>query len=504
MTRIVHLCCAVALLALAVSAAPAVAQERAGEAIGSDDGQLARLEARLQAQQEYLDQLEAQVAAVSQEDADQTREEMMRQQIREVLDEQGFRESLMPSMLQAGYDKGFFIRSSDDKFLMKVNGYVQFRWTHCDTSSRNRYLQPRLERDDRTGFDLQRVRLRFSGHAYSKDLTYLMEMRSGAGTGYDTRLFYSWVNYRFADELQFKAGMFKIAATRAQMISWSNQQFVERPMTDTAFSLGRGLGVRFWGRLFDKRLDWYLDVVNALGSPDNRTITTDGARELDNNPAIVFHAIWHALGENPGDLMKSQSDIAFHETPALDLGIHYAFNDDAGDARTLRIPFRRFSPMPGAYGQTTSNGLQLNQLGVDAAFQWQGFSATAEYMWRFIDPRRAGRTPFTPYWLLTGDGSDSSYHGGYLQVGYFLPIPGLEKKIEVAGRVGGVSGIGPGGDEGSWEYAGGLNYFIDGHKIKLQTDVTKIYESPVRTGSGSIPNVNDDVLVWRIQLQVKF
>ena len=85
-----------------------------------------------------------------------------------------------------------------------------------------------------------------------------------------------------------------------------------------------------------------------------------------------------------------------------------------------------------------------------------------------------------------------------------LPLPGaLSRKIEVVGRVGGVASVGP-GSEGSWEYAGGLNYYIRGHAVKLQTDITKIYESTISSGTSSLANVNDDALIWRVQLQVAF
>ncbi|MGD8452400.1 MAG: porin [Phycisphaerae bacterium] len=471
---------------------------------GADIGErVQRLQAQAAEQQAHIDGLQAQLVAAEAQDAEAGRSDVIRQQIREILSEQEFRESLMPSMLQAGYDKDFFIRSTDDKFLMNIRGRMQFRWVHVGTRSRNHYLNPRLERDDRTGFDIERIRLQLTGHVYTPDLTYHMQFRAGESAGYDLGIRYVWLNYRFADALQFQAGIFKPASTRQTMLSDSCLQFVDRTMSDAVFGLGTGLGVRFWGRLFDKRLDWYFDVMNSMGDYRGRTITTDGARELDNNPALFFHAIWHALGENPGDLMKSQSDIAFHESPALDLGIHYAFNDDAGDTRTLRIPFHRSKPEGGGYGVTNSNGMQIHQMGVDAAFQWQGFSATAEYTWRFQDVRRAWRTPYAPYWLLTGDDSTSDYHGGYLQVGYFLPIPGLERKVEAVARVGGVSSIGP-GSEGSWEYGAGLNYYIQGHRVKLQTDVIKIYESPVRSSAASLANVNDDALMWRMQLQVTF
>ncbi|MFH1747671.1 MAG: porin [Planctomycetota bacterium] len=468
----------------------------------ADSQELARLETQLRVQQHEIDLLEQQLAGAQERDPDATRAEMMRQQIREILGEQEFRESLMPSVLQAGYDKGFFIRSGDDKFLMKINGQVQFRWTHYDVQSRNHYLLPRLERDDRTGFDMQRVRLTFSGHAYSPDLTYYVQLRTGVGTGYDTRLRDGYINYRFRDEFQFRAGMFKIAATQSHLTSSGDLQLVDRPMVDAVFGLSRGMGVRFWGKLFDKRLEYFVDVMNSFNGAGNRTITGDPA-ELDGNPGLAFRLLWHALGENPGKDLKVESDIEFHESPALDFAFNYAFNDDAGDSQTTEIPFPRRSTLPGGFGLTTTNGLQINQFGLATAFKWRGFSARGEYILRLVDPRRAGRTPFAPWWLLTGDDSTTAQHGAYVQMGYFLPIPGMERKIEAVARVGGISALAE-SRACAWEYSAGVNYFIHEDNVKLQADVTKVTEAPISGNSVSLANVNDQPLIFRVQLQVKF
>ena len=83
-----------------------------------------------------------------------------------------------------------------------------------------------------------------------------------------------------------------------------------------------------------------------------------------------------------------------------------------------------------------------------------GFSAAAEYILRILDVREGREAPFASLYLLTGDDSTNVQHGAYVQCGYFLPIPGMEKKLEVVARVGGISAL-SGGQEGSWEYAGG-------------------------------------------------
>lgn len=478
----------------------------AGDAATSDKGkQVDRLEALLQAQQQQISQLEKQVSAFSTQDQELQRVDAMKQQIREVLSEREFRESLMPSVTQAGYDNGFYIGSSSGDFFLRINGRVQFRFTHAGIQSRNHYLRPRLQRDDRTGFDVQRLRITFSGHTYSKDLTYHIQLRSEAPEAYNTVAHYAWANYRFSDEFQVKAGIFRLASTREQTTSSANLQFVDRSMTDAVFGLGIGLGVRIWGQLFDKTVDYYFDVVNSLNSPGNRTITPDPA-EHDNNPAIVLRLVCHALGEEYGEDFEHQADLEFHQSPAWDFGFHYAFNEDDGDLRTTRIPFpanRRFLGSTGGFGLTTTNGLQINQFGLDTAFKYMGFSATGQYVLRIVDPRNANSRPFTPWSRLTGDGSTTVQHGGLVQVGYFLPIPGHENQFEAVARVDGISAL-ANDQEGSWEYAAGINYYIKGDKVKLQADVAKIFEAPISSSASTLPNVNDDILMFRVQLQVSF
>jgi hypothetical protein len=482
-----------------------------GAALAADAANVDELRAQLEAQQVQIDALQQQLTSAAAQDMNQARTQDLKQQIREVLSEREFRESLMTSTLQAGYDNGFFIRSTDDKFKIQFNALMQMRFTHYSSRPDNRYLLPGFRRHDRTGFDAQRIEFAISGHAYTKDLTYSIELEMDAGSGYNTQLSYAWANYRIMDEFQIRAGLMRIANMRSNVASVGTYQLVDQPLADAVFGLGDGAGIRFWGELMEGKGAYYLDIVNSLGSSRTRTITNDEVlytQGHDNNPAVAFRTVWAIMGGtclNPDDEPEftTPCDMAVHTEPALNLGFHYAFNEDWHDG-TLAIPFARQSFFrPGGFGLTSSDGLQIHQAGADLGFKYQGFSATAEYVMRLIDVRSAAHAPYTPLFLLTGDGSTMISHGGYLQCGYFLPIPGRERKFEVVGRVGGIY-AGHGGVEGTWEYAGGLNYYIDGHNVKLQTDVTKITELPVSSSDHSYANVNDDALIWRVQLQVAF
>ena len=138
---------------------------------------IAQLEERLRMQQERVAALEAALEESREEDLATARAEALRAQVREILAEQEFRAALCPPTTAAGYDRGFVIRGTDEKFLLRINGRIQARWTCYQTRDRNRYLLPRVRRDDRAGVDLQRIRLTFSGHAYSPDLTYRLDIR---------------------------------------------------------------------------------------------------------------------------------------------------------------------------------------------------------------------------------------------------------------------------------------------------------------------------------------
>jgi len=470
---------------------------------GDDPAQqrIARLEARLKIQQQRIAALKAALEESRAQDLATARAEALRAQVREVFGEQEFREALCPSTTTAGYDRGFVIRSSDESFLLRVNGRIQPRWTYYQTRPENRYLAPRFRRDDRAGFDVQRIRLTFSGRAHDPDLTYRIDLRMDAPGGYNAGIQTAWVNYRVADELQIKLGVFKMVSTRAQMIEDGNLQFVDRAVEDAVFQFDRGLGVRFWGSLFGKRVDYYLDVVNSFNSFSTATITPDPA-EMDNNPGIVFHVLWHVLSERPGQDFAWQADHELHEYPALDLGFQYAFNNDAGDQRTTRIPFPRPDPHGrGGFGLTSTNGLQIHQFGWDAMFKYRGFSASGEYVLRLVDPR--SELPLAPWTQLTGQRDTTAQHGAYVQCGYMLPIPGLERKLEIVGRVGGIAAV-ANGREGTWEYAGGVNWYFRGDDVKLQADVTKVSEVPITSSPHSLAEVNDDALIFRVQLQVAF
>jgi hypothetical protein len=235
-------------------------------------------------------------------------------------------------------------------------------------------------------------------------------------------------------------------------------------------------------------------VTNGWNDANDRFGRSDPVRELDQNPAITARAVWHALGQ----LGPGEPDLQYHQDPALDVGLSFGYMDDNGDFSDPGIAYSNpdfFRDGIGGYGFTNMRGTNVTQFGADSHFKWRGLAATWEYWLRIVDVSSA----IAPYFFATGDRDTFHQQGMQVQVGYFI----IPKRLEAAVRLGGVWDIGP-GSEAVWEYAGGVNYYFQGHNCKLSADVTKINELPVRASSPNFIDFNDDLTMFRVQLQVMF
>lgn len=472
-------------------------------ALASGSDRLTNLEARLAAQQARLQQLDAALTTAEAAPVRQLRDAALRDQIRSILSEAEFREALAPTLISAAYDNGFYIRSADDTFRLQINAYTQIRWTHYASQRTNNYLLPGFQRDDITGFDLQRLVIEFSGNAYEPALTYALGIAMDAVDNNAAGLDHAEISYAFNDAFAITAGFFGASSTRSNAIDPRNLAFVSRSMFDAVFGLGDGMGVRFSGALANSRFEYALDVINATADGEesavDSVINTDQA-PLDSNPALATRLVWHAVGDDPS-IFESESDIARTESPALDLGLHYVFNpNDNDNTTTTRIPVPiRDNNRVGPLALVPSTGLHMHQFGVDSAFRYRGFALNSEYALRVLNVRDR----LAPFARASSQRDTTVQHGGYVQVGYFLPIPNMPDRVELIGRISMVSAL-ANRQVTSWEYAAGANYYIHGENVKLQADIARIDNAPISANYHSLANVNDDILLFRMQLQVAF
>jgi phosphate-selective porin OprO/OprP len=401
--------------------------------------------------------------------------------------------------LNAGYDNGFFIRSGQD-FLLKINGLLQARYVgYCASNDvnydHNSTLYGTDVGNDRSGMEFNRIRLDFSGYAWDPNFTYRIELQ--ADDTDSVSIYYAWMNYKFADPAQLRIGLFKPPFGRQELTSNQKLLLVDRSMPNEVFNLGRSMGVMFHGSVLGKRLDYAASVTNGFRNNLDQVDNPDATNELDTNPAVAARVVWHALYEHLGNDFEGEPDLEYHKKPALDFGTSFAFNKNVGDQHNVTLPFSIPDAVrvgPGGYGLITdTEGTDITQWGADAAFKYLGFSMQAEYFLRMVN----SSTNTSDWFLATGDGGSTHQQGGYVQAGYFI----IPQKLELAARLGGIWDF---DNDNTWEYAGGVNYYIRGHNLKLQADVTRIYELPVHSAGREFMNQNDDATIFRVQLQAAF
>jgi hypothetical protein len=131
-----------------------------------------------------------------------------------------------------------------------------------------------------------------------------------------------------------------------------------------------------------------------------------------------------------GTYKMTESDIDYSETPNVGIGLAYALNRASIARQGGAVPA----------GVKTSNGT------FDLGLKYRGFSVQAAGM------------------ITRTHGGNAQTNWGYFgQTGYFI----VPKHFEVAARAGGI--ILPNAPN-QYEYTAALNYFINGHALKIQGD----------------------------------
>ncbi|MBP1753466.1 MAG: porin, partial [Geobacteraceae bacterium] len=88
-----------------------------------------------------------------------------------VITEADYKEVTKVKPIDYKLGKGFTFTSADEKFQLSLGGRMQFRYTFTDYDSD---WSP--SKGDASQWNAQRIRLVLGGYAYTKDLTYKMEI----------------------------------------------------------------------------------------------------------------------------------------------------------------------------------------------------------------------------------------------------------------------------------------------------------------------------------------
>jgi phosphate-selective porin OprO and OprP len=357
--------------------------------------------------------------------------------------------------------RGFTFTSEDENFQLSLGGRLQARYTFFDND----------DRQDVSQFRIQRMKVWFSGYAYTKDLTYLLQV-DAVNSDDDRFIDHAYLNYKFIPEAQLLAGQTKVPFGRQWLTSSGSQSFVDRAEASNFFRPGYDIGLKFYGKFADGLINYDLGGYNGRGQ---------GISSNDNNHSAALR-----VAVNPfGDMPYSEADFDITEKPLFSVGGNYYYNRVQVGTGQNNLNYDNNLGNIGMLSQLTpGNGFlfgektDLHLYGFDVAFKWMGFFATAEYLLSQAE----------------GEDSDSKIrsHGFFVQAGYFI----IPNNLEVAARYGYIDPHRSASNDLQSEVGGAVSYYFNKHNLKLQADVRNLHQQRA-TGA-------TDDMQYRLQAQIIF
>ena len=342
--------------------------------------------------------------------------------------------------------KGITVNAGE-RFSLNVRSRIQLRY------------QLHIPPADQTGerhldqiLSIGTARLWFSGHVYRPELTYMIQLAVAARDyrdGTTSPIYDAFLDWKVDRDFALRAGQFFVPFDRLRTVREFALQMADRPRPVIELTLDRDAGVMFYSDRFlgDRSpLAWRLGVFGG-GGPN----LVDGKKP---GVLVVGRLELRPLGPIDDD---SEGDLERRAKPALAIGTGLASNWNTNRLRSTTGP--RF------VGGTTD----YQHAAADLVFKWQGVALQAEYLWRnaSVDQIVSTGTDGMTLTEYTRSGT-----GWVLQASYTFDPP-----IEIVGRLSRLSAF-PGTDPRfiaevsavGQETAAGINYYFNGHRMKLQAD----------------------------------
>ena len=355
---------------------------------------------------------------------------------------------------------GFSVTSPDEKFMLNIGGLMMVRYMFADNDTAQ----------DVSQFSLKKGRVWFKGYAFTKDLEYRLQL-AFENSGNNKMLEYAYVKYNFMKEIQLAAGQSKPIFGRQNMSSVASLQFVDVAPVVSAFSPGYDLGAYASGKIMGGIINYDLSVSNGAGQTTARN---------SNNNAFLAHLQFNPLGY----VGWGEGDTGISKKPLVTIGSAFYMNTLARSGAGFETNNLGYaSTSKGWVGKNAAyfnaaEKVDINSVNIDAAFKWMGASLQAEYFWGQADGQITDNTVRA--------------QGYYAQAGYMI-LP----KLELAMR---YSYLDPNRDQANdsiTEILGGVSYYFNSHKLKLQADVGNIHTQKTSA-------LATDDMQYRVQVEVNF
>ncbi len=314
---------------------------------------------------------------------------------------------------------------------LNISNRMQIRFTHEDLDTNSATSKP-----ERDSFRLRRMKMKFDGWTYTKDLTYELQVNfsDSANVLEDANINYDLTKGKKA--VMIKAGQFKVPFGRQELTSSGSQQFVDRAAVSNTFARGRDIGVQLWGTPYAGKIDWRIGVFNGNG----RTV----ARNDNDNLQLDARLAWQPFGD------VKYSESGFEGTDRFLFAVAGEYEASVREVA--------------AAGTAVAHQNDQTITGFDVVAKYRGFSFYGELFDRENDRNKGF--------------SDFDDAGVILQAGYFI----VPNRLEIALRAAELDPNSNIDDNERTENGIAFNWFLNKHNHKLQADYRMI-EDKARASS---------------------
>ena len=329
-------------------------------------------------------------------------------------------------------------------------------------------------------FLVRRSRFKFDGWVVHPSIGYKMEFglsnndMSGANAFTKNSPRYildAVIKWKFAPGFELWAGQTKLPGNVERVISSANLQLVDRSLLNRKFNIDRDLGIQL--RHTTKLGGQFISKEKfAISQGEGRNIATgnEGGLQYTGRVELFPLGSFTKKGEYMG------SSTVREEKLKIMAAYTYDFNRDASKTRSNM----------GDYMFLTDGSLYQTNITtqfIDLVLKYEGFSLMAEYADRSATNPIAVELDGTETGDIVTVGSAIN-----MAVGYFI-----SEKTEVAGRYTALNYADVTGTSPVTMYTLGLNKFVVGHKLKVQSDI-----------SYSTKNGESDAIIFRTGFELHF
>ena len=305
----------------------------------------------------------------------------------------------------AGFKDGFFLRSSNRRFLLRLRGFLQGGYTARIYSGDVTYNGQEVGTDE-SSFDLRRARFELGGHVSSKILGYHLELNFGELD--PGPLLQAYGSMSFFPPLNLRFGKQKVPMGRQFMIHSAFQHFIDRSSVTQAFVPGWDTGLVIHGDVpILGSISYQLGIFNGAGS----------SALHDDNTDFLYAA--RVVYEPMGRVPLSEGD-SFTNEYRLSLGGSFFYNLARTD-RASRLGItdtKKAALLSDADGDGVTDNVGVYQMGAELTARLRLILWQSEFFYRIEDPGAVG--------------DSRSFWGFYTQVGV---VPHFSH-FEVAVRYG--------------------------------------------------------------------